>query len=318
MINTCNICSRNCNLNKESFCGKYRLNNNKIESTTHDILVSSISVDPIEKKPLYNYKPGTDTLSLGSTNCNFKCKNCQNHTIAQPESDIPLTKITIAEIIAACENNKCKSISWTYNEPTLLLPQAIETAKQAKLHDLKTIFVTNGYQTINSINKMKNYIDAVNIDIKSMDEKFYKDICNADLKPVLNTTREFIKLNIHTEITNLIIEGYNDNESNIRQLAQFIYSLSPNIPLHLTRFYPQYKLLNAPITSEKTLNQAYDICKEEGLEYVYLGNIQSDKTNTYCPNCNYLLISRQNEIKIFYDQDQDICPNCGNGINIKK
>ncbi|MDO5851067.1 MAG: AmmeMemoRadiSam system radical SAM enzyme [Methanobacteriaceae archaeon] len=316
--NTCNICSRGCNLNKGSFCGKYKLNNDgEIESTTKDILVSGISVDPIEKKPLYNYKPGTNTLSLGSTNCNFECIHCQNHEIAQPDTSISLTKITIEEIITACKNNNCESIAWTYNEPTLLLPQAIETAKQAQIHDLKTIFVTNGYQTISSIDKMKGYVDAVNIDIKSMSNKFYKNICKARLKPVLQATEEFVKSDIHTEITNLLIPGYNDKPKNIRKLAQFIHSLSKDIPLHLTRFYPNYKLLDAPITPIETLNQAYDICKEEGLKYVYLGNIKSDKINTYCPNCNSLVIYRQDGIKLFYDKKENICLNCGYKINIK-
>lgn len=310
----CNICPHRCNREHKTVCQQNELNmdENFIQSTT-------VAIDPIEKKPLYHFQPGTDTLSIGTLGCNLKCLNCQNHSIAQPEypEQVPITEFTPQEIVQIAKKYRLNSISWTYNEPTIHPEWIINTAKEARKKNIYTIVVSNGYNSSKTIDELVKYVDAVNIDIKSMDNEFYTKICGATLDPVLETVEKYFRNKVHIEITNLVIPGYNDSAKLIKELAQFISSLSNKIPLHLSAFYPQFKMMDVDATSEKIIDKVCNIAKHEGLKYVYPGNVSSTyKSNTYCPNCKELLIKRDLYDVKDYITEQNACPHCNHKVDV--
>lgn len=303
----CNICSHYCNKNT-SKCGQ-----NPLEDDEDIIKTSGIAVDPIEKKPLYHYMPGSKTLSIGSLGCNFKCLNCQNYQIAQPREyeNIMTEIITPHEIIQQAIINNTPSISWTYNEASIHPKWIIKTAKLAQKHNIKTILVTNAYSSKETMKKLVKYVDAVNIDLKSMNPKFYEEICQAKLEPVLENIKDYHKKNAHTEITNLIIPGHNDRREDIKQISEFVYNLSPEMVLHFSAFYPTYKLSHLRPTSEKIILDACNMAKNYGLKYVYPGNTRpTPEDNTYCQKCGEILIQRLGYNTINNINEDNTCPKC--------
>lgn len=315
MSNTCNICPNHCNIKNNTICKqKPTLDNENI------IYTSAIAVDPIEKKPLYHFLPGTKTLSVGTVGCNLQCLNCQNHSIAQPAETHYVTtqKYSPEDIVGQAKYKKTPSISWTYNEPTIHPKWIIKTSKIAKENNIKTILVTNGYNSQETLDSLVDYVDAVNIDLKSIDDNFYKEVCHARVDDVLNAIEFYYDNNVHLELTNLLIPGYNDDLSTIRELINYVKSISTYIPLHFTRFYPQYKLTDVEITPDKTIDKALDLAKYLGLKYVYPGNTApSYKDNTYCRNCKHLIIKREGyDVKININ-DKNACNNCNHKIDIQ-
>lgn len=312
-MNTCTICPNHCGYN-ESICQEEPMYDDE-----NTIYTTAVAIDPIEKKPLYHYMPGTMTLSIGTLGCNLKCLNCQNHSIAQPENSIfvPTTKYTPEKIVEQALDNNLESISWTYNEPTIHPKWIIGTAKIAKDYDIKTIVVTNGYTSNETLSKLVKYVDAVNVDIKSMDEEFYKKVCSGRLEPVLNSVKYYIKNGVHTEVTNLLITDYNDKTTDMRKIINFIGNTSKDIPLHFTRFYPQFKLKDIEATREKTISKACDLAQYLGIKYVYPGNVSpSYKDNTYCKNCRHLLIERNGYNVKNYITEKGGCPNCSHKADV--
>ncbi|WP_455645678.1 AmmeMemoRadiSam system radical SAM enzyme [Methanosphaera sp.] len=313
-MNKCDICPNNCDYDTNSICQQ-----SPIYDDENAVETSAIAIDPIEKKPLYHFMPGTQTLSIGTVGCNLKCINCQNHTIAQPENAIlvPIKTYTPEEIVQQAIDNDLESISWTYNEPTIHPKWIISTAKIAKKYDIKTILVTNGYTSQETLDKLVKYVDAVNVDIKSMEEEFYKDVCVGTLEPVLNSIKYYVKQGVHTEVTNLLIPGYNDSTQDIRKIISFIGNTSDKIHLHFTRFYPQFKLNDIEPTREKTIYKACDLAQYLGIKYTYPGNIESSyKDNTYCKNCRHILIERNGyEIKNHVTK-MGGCPNCSHKADV--
>lgn len=299
----CNICPNNCLIEK-SICGrKPDLDENIIETT-------AVAIDPIEKKPLYNYMPGSKTLSIGTLGCNLKCLNCQNHSIAQPAnpSKVRTTNYTPEEIVQLALDKNLESISWTYNEPTIHPEWIINTAKIAQKHDIKTILVTNGYTSEETLKKLVKYVDAVNVDLKSMEEIFYNKVCSGHLKPVLNSIKFYHDNNVHLEVTTLLIDEY--NTESVPTVIETILKLDKDIPLHFTAFYPHYKLSSLPPTPEDLIFDACFFAQGFDLNYVYAGNTpHSVYDNTYCKFCDEILIERKN-----YDINnrikKDTCPNC--------
>jgi pyruvate formate lyase activating enzyme len=292
----CRLCAHNCKISdgKHGIC-QVRVNQAGTLFTTVYGLVSPGVIDPIEKKPLYNFYPNSRVYSFGTVSCNFKCDNCQNWHISQVQA----TKIKVEPVppetaVGLAKKRNCKGIAWTYNEPTIWFEYTYDGSKFAKKNGLYSVYVTNGYINPQPLKKISPYLDALNIDVKSFSDDFYRKICKSKLKPVLKTAELAVKLKKHVEITNLVIPPLNDDPKQIRELAQWVSnSLGPDTPLHFSRFHPDNKLKDLQVTPEKTLIDAYKIAKEEGLKYVYLGNIYHPRYgNTYCPKCKNLVIRR--------------------------
>jgi len=317
----CHVCARTCIIapKKRGFCQTRENMDGKLYTLIY-AATSSVAVDPIEKKPLFHFYPGSTVFSLGTVGCNFRCKHCQNWTISQTTLEEASTReILPEEAIRLTKEYGCKSIAWTYNEPTIWLEYTYDTAKLAKKEDIKTVYVTNGYMTEDSFELMEPYLDAANIDLKGMSDKFYKELCSARLQPVLDTIKRMYENKIHIEITNLIIPGYNDSKELIRDLVKFMVDeVGVEVPLHFTRFFPYYKLDHLEATPVETLQKAQKIAKEAGMRYVYVGNVPSGTgENTYCYECGELLIERDG-FKISKNnlKKNKKCPNCGAGIDI--
>jgi pyruvate formate lyase activating enzyme len=313
------VCNKNCIINhgEKGDC-QTRKNIDGILYALNYGEVSSASSDPIEKKPLYHFQPGTETYSVGSIGCNFECPFCQNWNISFANLEkFPTKKITPDELIELTKNNLCNSISFTYNEPGIWLEYILDVMKISKKENLKIILVTNGYLSQESINLLIPHLDAVNIDLKG-DLEFYKKLCNAKKEPVLKTIKKLNDVGVHVELTNLIVPKYNDSEEILTELIKSIYDINPEIPIHFTRFFPNYKLMNSPPTPMETLEYAKKLAQNIGLKYIYIGNVPFADNNTYCPECNELIINRSsfNTNEINLDEDNK-CPKCGYEINIK-
>lgn len=292
----CFLCSHHC-LIKEGKFGFCRVRKNQggiLRSLVYAKAVAA-AIDPIEKKPFYHFLPGSLSYSIATIGCNFCCGFCQNWQISQVQQNSSGQffgqSLEPADIVEKALRNNCRSISYTYTEPTIFFEYAYETAIIAKKRGLYNNFVTNGYMTKEALDKIKPYLDAANIDLKSFRDNFYKKNCKSRLQPVLDSIRYMKELGIWIEITTLVIPGQNDSEEELAQIAQFIAGLDQNTPWHISRFYPNYKDLDNQSTSLNALDIAYRIGKGAGLKYVYLGNVES-KTDTRCPICKKKVIER--------------------------
>jgi len=319
----CTACYQVCKLRdgEHGLCGVRMVRDGELKLAVYG-LAASIAVDPVEKKPLYHFLPSSDILSFGTVGCNFSCLFCQNADISQyPKEhnyEVYGRGISAGEMVATAKRFKCDSIAYTYNEPVVFFEYAYDTAKLAHEEGLRNVFVTSGYETHEALTKIRPYLDAANIDLKSFSDDFYRDVCCARLKPVLKCIEDAYTQGIWVEITTLVIEGLNDSDDEIRNIAKFIASIDKNIPLHLSAFHGAYKMKDRPRTSPETLERAYDIATAEGLNYVYLGNIADDtRLNTYCPKCGELLIRRAGVLgeKVQNTLDEGHCGVCGYKIN---
>ncbi len=315
----CYLCNHRCIIppGKAGLC-QVRINQGgSLFSLVYGKIVAE-NVDPIEKKPLYHFLPGSYSYSVATVGCNFQCSFCQNFEISQyPRlypGAIPGKLRSPEEIVQEALKTNCQSLSYTYTEPTIFFEFALDTAKLAVKKGLKNVFVSNGYMTKEAIDFIKPYLQGINVDLKSFRESFYAKICKAKLSPVLESLKYLKKIGIWVEITTLVIPGENDDPQELRDIAKFIKEeLGQETPWHISRFFPQYRMLDKPYTPLETLNRAYYIGKEEGLFYVYVGNVYGhDSENTYCPKCESLVIKRngffvvENKLK-----DGGTCPFCG-------
>lgn len=267
----CHLCPHECIIanGKVGICGVRKHIDGKLYSLVYGE-TTSIALDPVEKKPLYHYHAGEYILSLGTKGCNFKCPFCQNWTISQ-DMDAPTEKITSERVIKEAKKRKSFGIAYTYNEPFIWYEFVLDTAKLAKKEGLENVLVTNGYVNPKPLEDMLPYIDAMNIDLKSMDEEFYRKACGGRLEPVLYVIKRSAKA-CHVELTNLIIPGLNDSDEDFTRLVDWIYdNVGPEVPLHFSRYFQCYKLAK-PTTPLDTLERAYQIAKKK-LKYVYLGNV---------------------------------------------
>jgi pyruvate formate lyase activating enzyme len=271
----CRLCPQFCVL-KDGEIGKCRIRRNikgKLYSLSYGKPVS-INIDPIEKKPLYHFLTGTFTFSIGMAGCNLSCVWCQNWDLSQRNAEeFEVEYISPDELIMEALKSGCPSISYTYSEPLVSYEYVFDIAKLAKKHGLKNILVTNGFVNKEPFEKIADYIDAMNIDLKSFDKKTYSKFCHAKLAPVLDTIKTAYKKGIHIEITTLIIPGVNDSPKEFEKIAGFIASIDKKISWHISRFFPCYKMQDKEITPKKTLENAYEIGKKLGLKNVHLGNI---------------------------------------------
>ena len=310
----CQLCRHYCKLKEGQvgICGVNMNEGGKLKNLVYG-KVAALNIDPIEKKPLYHFLPATTSLSLGTVGCNFKCPFCQNWQISQNKDTNSGHTVTPQQLVDMALKYKCKSISYTYNEPTIFYPFAKDVALLAKQNGLKNVFVSNGFETPEIIEDMVGVIDAFNIDIKGFKSDYYKKYLKGDLAGVLDTVKLLNKKGFWVECTTLIVPGDNDSEDEIRDIAKFIASVSKDIPWHLSAFHPDYKVQDKGATPISTMQRAYEIGKEEGLNYVYLGNVLVE-ANTYCPNCNKLLIRRLGFDVLENNLKDGHCPACNTKI----
>lgn len=294
----CILCQWRCLINPGQL-GRCRVRKN-INGTLFSlnyVKICAANPDPIEKKPLFHFQPASQSFSIAAPGCNFQCVFCQNWQISQSPGDGVINGQAYPPdaIVQAAIKTDCTSIAYTYTEPTVFMELCAETATAAKKKGLSNIFVSNGYMTPEAIDFARGWLDGINVDLKAFTDKFYRDLCKARLKPVLETLEYLAhKTDIWLEITTLLVPGQNDGPEELRQIAEFIAEkLSPDVPWHISRFFPQYHLTDAAPTAQAELEQAYEIGKAAGLRYVYVGNLPGNRAeSTWCYRCGTLLIER--------------------------
>jgi len=325
----CHICHNRCLISpgSTSRCNSRMNIDGKMTLNTFG-LISSIAADPIEKKPLYHFYPGTKVFSVGGWGCNFVCLHCQNSGISQlpkRQEEILLREgmgiggycVSPEELVDLIAKNDCQGLSWTYNEPTIWLEYTIESGRLAKEKGYYTAYITNGFITSEALDKIAPYLDAFRVDLKSFDDKFYSDICGVrNGLHIYETVIHAKTLGLHIETVTNIIPGRNDSEENFRKIAHWIvHNLGEDTPWHVTRFFPYNKLKNLPPTPIETINRAVEIGKEEGLNFIYKGNVQSE-SETVCPRCKTIAVKRNQHIYTDFGPN-GTCKTCGRDLNIR-
>lgn len=314
----CQLCPKECKIDnmERGFCG-VRENVDGIYYTYVHSNPCSINIDPIEKKPLFHFLPGTAALSMATVGCNVDCKFCQNWQISQirPEEGRSMN-VTPGQMAGLAIENNCPSIAYTYTEPVIFYEYMYDCAAAGHENKVKSVMISNGYIKEKPMTELVKHLDAVKIDLKAFTETYYRDICIGELQPVLDTLILLKKLNIWTEIVYLVVPTLNDDTKELRDMCRWIfYELGPDIPLHFSRFYPQYKLKNLPPTPIDVLEKARDIALEAGIHYVYIGNVPGNPAeNTYCPKCENCVVKRTGYAIIENNITEGKCENCGNSI----
>jgi pyruvate formate lyase activating enzyme len=315
----CFLCSHHCRISNGKFgiCNVRENRGGILYTHAYGELIAR-NIDPVEKKPLYHFFPGSRSFSIAAIGCNFQCGFCQNWQISQVKEaktfGLVPEGVKPEDVVKQAKKSGSKSISYTYTEPTIFFEYAYEISQLSKKESLFNVFVTNGYMTEEMIRTIHPYLDGANVDLKSFSEDYYKKICKGRLAPVLKNIELMKRLNIWIEVTTLIVPGQNDSEEELRKIASFLAGIDKSIPWHISRFYPEYEMRDLESTPLEILNRAYDIGKNAGLHYVYLGNIDKGN-NTYCYQCGQLLIERfgfsikANQIK------EGRCPNCQSPID---
>lgn len=315
----CFLCSQYCTIppGKRGICAVRENRDGSLYSLVYGKVIAK-HIDPIEKKPLFNFHPGSRSYSIATVGCNFRCMHCQNFDISQyprEHPDIPGEDMTPEEVVGEAEKTGCISISYTYTEPTIFLEFAYDCARLAHEKGIKNVFVSNGYTSPEATRLMAPYLDGNNIDLKG-DDNFYKRIAGAKLQPVLDTIKLMKELGVWVEVTTLIIPDHNDSEDFLKWAAGFIKSIDPAMPWHVTQFYPTYRLVDKPRTPVSILRKARQIGLEAGLKYVYEGNVPGEGgENTYCPSCGQLLIERYGFTLMSVNMKDSKCTKCGTRID---
>ena len=317
----CTICPRRCVIRpgERGFCGTRENREGKLFSLIYGEL-TALAVDPIEKKPLFHFYPGSLAFSISSLGCSFRCPWCQNWELSQARpGEVPTRYVEAEEVVSMAKKRDCTSIAYTYNEPLINLDYLEDVAKVAHREGVKNILVTNGYITPEALDKVVGLIDAANVDWKSFNDKVYSQHIKGDLKSVIEATVGMKRRGVHIEATFLVIPELNDGVGEMREMAKYLVdNLGPDVPLHLSRFYPHYKFRFKPITPYETLVRNREIAMEEGVRYVYLGNVpSSDYESTYSPSCGRRVIGRESYTITDWNVDQDMrCKFCGEYIPI--
>ncbi len=295
---SCHLCRHRCLISsgKRGICRVRENRHGSLYSLVYGQLVSE-QIDPIEKKPLYHVLPGSQTYSIASVGCNFRCRHCQNHSIAQfepgPESGVPGRPTDPLQIVQRALESGCRSISYTYTEPTVWGEYVCDVARLASDAGLFNIMVTNGYVTPEALDQMAPYINAANIDLKGFSESFYLNVASARLGEVLDCLRDFRRRGIWIEVTTLVIPQENDDHVQLAGCAGFIAGeLGRDVPWHISRFFPQYRMCDRPATDSRALALVYHVGKAAGLRFVYVGNMAGESQSTECPGCGRLLVER--------------------------
>jgi len=316
----CRLCSHRCRIpaGRTGLCGVRENRGGELFTLVYGRLVAR-NVDPIEKKPLFHVAPGSLSYSIATAGCNFHCAHCQNYQISQVQRDagrIPGRYASPEDVVASAREAGCRSIAYTYTEPTIFFEYALECMKLARRAELLNVFVSNGYMSPECLEAALPYLDAVNVDLKAMTEDFYRKICGAHLEPVLRSIRELWQRGVWVEATTLIIPHHNDAAEELREIARFLVSVSPDLPWHVSGFYPTYRLTDEPPTPLSALELARRIGIEEGLHYVYEGNRPGrGGEDTSCPGCGRVVLARMGFSVIRSDLTPDgRCAGCGAAV----
>ncbi len=293
----CLLCSHHCRITpgNAGLCGVRENRDGALVTLVYGRLVAE-NVDPIEKKPLYHLAPGTLSYSVATAGCNFRCRHCQNHAISQVSDSAHLPGHLVApeQVVEAALAAGCRSIAYTYTEPTVFFEFALACMKLARRAGLMNVFVTNGYLSPQAVEAAAPYLDAANVDLKAYTEAFYREMCGARLQPVLECIRGLWQRGVWLEATTLVIPHHNDDPAELREIARFLVSVSPDLPWHVTGFYPTYQLTEEPPTPAATLVEARRLGLEEGLHHVYTGNRPgAGGEDTTCPRCGRVAIRRR-------------------------
>jgi pyruvate formate lyase activating enzyme len=313
----CYLCAQECKIDpgKRGLCHVRENRDGSLFSLNYGRIIAE-HIDPIEKKPLFHFLPGTRSYSIATVGCNFMCLHCQNYDISQyPRVHGGLIQGDEREpeaIVAYALASHSASISYTYTEPTIFLEYAQDVGKLAREQGLKNVFVSNGFMTEQSAAALAAFVDADNVDLKSFRDDFYRKVCKARLQPVLDTIVRLKQLGVWLEVTTLVIPGHNDSVEELSEIAQFIRGVGPEVPWHVSAFHPTFKMLDHPATPVATLRRAREIGLQAGLRYVYTGNIPPGEggENTYCYDCQELLIERQGYTIRRYLLKDGKCPKC--------
>ena len=313
----CGLCHQNCRIRPDhrGLCGVRENQNGNLMTLVYGKLVAA-NVDPIEKKPLFHFLPGSLAYSIATAGCNFRCLHCQNSDISQLPREtgrIPGDYVSAEKVVADATDLGCESIAYTYTEPTVFFEYAFDVATLARRSGLKNVFVSNGYIEEEPAQKIIPLLDAINIDLKG-DDQFYKKVCGARIEPVEKNIELFWKKGVWVEVTTLIIPGYNDSPEVLEELAGFLAGVSPDMPWHISAFYPMYKMSDVPRTGIESLRRAIDAGERAGLKYVYAGNIPGVSENTLCPECKETEIERQGYRIMSYSVKDGHCSQCGSSL----
>jgi len=314
----CHICPRHCQITdlERGYCGT-RENRGDVYYTLVYGLPCAVNIDPIEKKPLFHFYPGTTALSIATAGCNVNCKFCQNWEISQsrPEQTDNLD-LPPKDLVEICASKKVPTIAYTYSEPVIFYEYMYDTAELGHKKSIKSVMITGGYIEKEPLADLMKHLDAIKVDLKAIREKYYRDIVGGELKPILDRLIQMKKSGVWLEILYLVVPTLNDSEAEFKELARWIKTyLGTDTPVHFSRFHPQYLLRNLPLTPQKTLETAHDIARAEGHEFVYLGNLPGHPAeSTYCPSCGALLIGRRGYRVYQNNLKGNRCDKCGRVI----
>ena len=314
----CGLCPKRCIVapKQRGYCGVRENQNGDYKTLVYGRL-TAINNDPIEKKPLFHFLPGSTALSVSTSGCNVKCKFCQNWNLSQSKpEDLDFSYLSPEQLVAMAKRYSIPTIAYTYNEPTIFTEYIIDTAIVGKEQGIRNVNISNGYINKEPLRDLCKVLDAVKIDFKAFSEEFYRDIVAGSLNPVLDTMVEIKSQGVWLEMVNLVIPTLNDNRSELEQMCKWITAnLGTDVPIHFTRFHPQYLLKNLPPTPIKTLDTAYQIAKDSGINYVYVGNVPGHiHENTVCPSCNKDLIVRNGYHIVKNSLKNGKCPDCATTI----
>jgi pyruvate formate lyase activating enzyme len=317
----CNLCAHRCKVSegRAGICGVRENRGGKLYTLVYGHVIAG-HVDPIEKKPLFHFAPGSLSMSIATLGCNFHCVFCQNWSISHGAKDRDLRSsgevISPVELVALSKRGKCRTISYTYTEPTIFFEYALETAKLASQEDIKNVFVTNGYMTGEALDAMHPHLHAANVDLKAFKDRTYRRLIGAKLQPVLDSIAKMKSLGIWIEVTTLVIPTVNDSDGELRDIADFVKSIGAEIPWHISRFHPDHHLRDLPPTPVETLVRAMEIGRETGLRYVYTGNVPGHAgEHTVCYSCGATLIERFGFEVIENRVENGGCPKCKSPID---
>jgi pyruvate formate lyase activating enzyme len=312
----CLTCAHRCTITpeKRGICGVRENNGGTLYSLVYGKAIA-LHVDPIEKKPLFHFYPGTEAFSVATVGCNMHCLNCQNADISQMPRDggnISGNEVLPEALVQVALKHRCRTIAYTYTEPAIYWDYAFDTASLAHEKGIKNIFVTNGYLSEESLRDIAPYLDGANVDLKSFRDQTYRSICGARLQPVLDTIYRMKESDIWVEVTTLLIPGLNDSEKELKDIARFIFECDPGIPWHISRFHPTYRMLDRPVTPLESIQRACRIGLEIGLRYVYSGNVPGEeRESTFCYSCGARLIHRWGFQVAGNRLVDGKCPECG-------
>jgi pyruvate formate lyase activating enzyme len=316
----CRLCAHCCTIEPgmTGICGVRQNIAGRLISRVYERVVAR-DVDPIEKKPLFHFYPGTRAYSIATVGCNFTCHGCQNHYISQYPRDhdghIIGDRVTAAEIVADAVKQDCRSIAYTYTEPTIAIEYVLEVMKLAKDHGLANVWVSNGYFTAEAADLIVPHLDAINVDLKGISDRVYHEFIGGDVRPVLDTIERLSDAGVWVEVTTLVIPDVNDSPDELRRTAEAIVGVSPAIPWHVSRFFPAYRMVSYPPTPVERLEEACRIGRDAGLHFVYLGNVPGEGEVTHCPACNEPVILRSGYRVRENRLTDNACPACGEAID---